>query len=72
MKTITGNKEEVIGRLCMLCTEVQHFVYKYDVPAACFCEKSEVDPDEYQFDTRILKYIEDAVHAKLLIDKMVK
>ena len=69
---ITGNKEEVVTRLCMICTEVQHYKYQYDVPADCFCEKAEVPVDQFQFDLDVLKFIEDAVHAKLLVDKLTK
>lgn len=67
----TGNRDEVIARLCMICAEIQHYKYKYDVPADCFCHKSEVDKEHYQFELDVVDYIEEAVRAKLVTDKLV-
>ena len=72
MTSITSTKDEVVQRLCMICTEIQHYKHKYETPADCFCSKSEVVDDQYRFDMDIVQYIEDAVHAKLLVDKMTK
>ena len=54
------NKKQVIERLCAICTNVGSEVFKNIIPHDCFCNKS-VNDDNFQFDRKIVDFIEDAV-----------
>jgi hypothetical protein len=53
------SKELVLERLCVMSTEVMEKVYRYQIPADCFCGKQ--DFGDFQFDDEILEFIEKAV-----------
>ena len=55
-------KEQVITRLCELCTLVGEKVYNHQKAHDCFCSSSKRD---WQFDEDILKFIEEAVRGKI-------
>jgi hypothetical protein len=56
-------KQEVLERLCSLCTEVMAREFSYALAADCICNP---DHDPYfQFSPRILQFIEEAVGSRL-------
>ncbi len=57
-------KEEVIERFCKLSTEVNVNIFDFDIPSDCFCLKN-FNPKYFQFDEKILNFIEDAVKTKI-------
>jgi hypothetical protein len=56
-------KQEILERLCDLCTRVMAREFGYLEPADCFC-KHEPDLD-FRFSPKVLQFIEEAVEAHL-------
>jgi hypothetical protein len=56
-------QQEVLERLCALCTEVMAREFGYEVAADCFCN-SKHNPG-FQFSPQIIRFIEEAVTARL-------
>jgi hypothetical protein len=56
-------KQEVLERLCDLCSEVMAREFDYLEPADCFCQPN--PEHDFQFSPRILQFIEEAVGSRL-------
>lgn len=56
------NKNDVIRRLCAMCTQVNDEVFGYSVAADCFCDVTQ-DGGDFQFDPVVLDFIGQAVHV---------
>ena len=69
-------KDEVLKRLCKLCSKVRdNLSVKNSVASDCFCGQSAPDPlrnvlkpSRFQFDSKTLKFIEDAVAERITLD----
>jgi hypothetical protein len=56
-------KQEVLERLCALCNDVARDVVDFPSnPADCFCGMNDLSPINFQFDERIIDYIETVVY----------
>jgi hypothetical protein len=67
------SQDEVVKSLCRLCSEVRGKMSKKNSLAAdCFCGQSLPDPSGYQFDSKILEFIEDACRERLKLDKIAE
>lgn len=58
-------KQQVLSRLCMLCFEVSEKVYEMQSAADCFCGSNSLQDNPYQFDAKILHFIEKAVRKEI-------
>jgi hypothetical protein len=61
-------REEVIQRLCILCSEVGHVAYKDDQAHDCFCNEVVTDPGNFRFDEVVMDFIEGATR-RAIFDK---
>ena len=57
-------KQEVIEELCNLSSKVARFM-KNRVPADCFCGKNFLVNNSFQFDVRVIEFIQNAVNEKI-------
>ena len=61
------NKQEVIEEFCKLSEKVMRQVYKSTIAADCFCGFNSHGVESfYQFDSRILKFIRQAVDRAIV------
>jgi hypothetical protein len=66
-------QDEVVKRLCNVCSKVRAAMSKENsVASDCFCGQSVPDPQGFQFDSKVLKFIEDAVAERMRLDKIAK
>jgi len=60
------NRQEVLSKLCELCTTVSHNAFDYQHASDCFCDPNRYDrKSSFQFDETVLTFIQDAVHEKI-------
>lgn len=55
-------KNEVIAKLCELCTKVGNEHFKHEISYDCFCDENMTS---FQFDEKIIEFIETAVEEKI-------
>ena len=61
-------RQQVIERYCLLSKKVAIEVFKFTVPADCFCGDNKFaaeHPEHYQYSDEVIQFIEDAVNEKL-------
>lgn len=58
-------KDEVIQRLCRLCTNTNNKVFKFKFATDCICGENQLKLGGFQFDTEVLNFIEAAVEEKI-------
>ena len=62
-------KEQLLEKLCLLCSTVGAMRFGHELPHDCFCEQSTSSPEEFQFEECVVDYIIEAVEEKLLEDE---
>lgn len=62
-------KEQLLEKLCLLCSTVGAMRFDHKHPHDCFCEQSTSCPEEFLFEEGIVDYIIEAVEEKLLEDE---
>jgi len=61
-------RQQVIERYCLLSKKVATDVFRFTVPADCFCGDNKFaaeNPAYYQYSEDVIRFIEDAVNEKL-------
>ena len=59
-------QKEVKARLCAITTDVMSRVFNLTIPADCICRREDAF---YQFDERIITFIEQAVNKAIIEHK---
>jgi hypothetical protein len=64
-------KQEVLSKLCALCTEVGDKVFNHHSATDCFCGKIDtaVTPEHFHFEQPVLDFILKAVKEKIELDE---
>jgi hypothetical protein len=66
-------KQEVLERLCNLASKVGEEEYKNLRAHDCFCGENELSKEsDFQFDTKILEFIEKSTHQILANRKLAR
>lgn len=58
------NRQEVLEKLCEICTRVNEKHFDWDYKSDCFCGDNKYSPGE--FDEEIIDFISEAVDEKIL------
>jgi len=62
-------RNEVIEKLCEICSRVNEKHFEWDYKSDCFCVENKCSPGE--FDEQIIEFISDAVDEKIKRDILV-
>ncbi len=67
------SRDEVVKNLCRLSGKVRvHLSKKTSRASDCFCGQSAPDPLGFQYDSKVLEFIEDAVKERMKLDRIAK
>ena len=64
------NKDEVTKRFCLLSEKVMEQVFKYNRPADCFCNESQIPDEHFIYSVAVMEFIEKAVNEQILNHKI--
>lgn len=64
---MTLTQKEVQGKLCEISARVAQEIFKWDVPADCFCSlrSGNLTEQDFSYDQRVIDFIRNAVEKEI-------